>query len=77
MARISHPKPRPDERRASIVLREDDAHWLDGVLADARRGGALGVGTSAVVRLALGRLRGEATEKIVAELIQARERGAD
>jgi hypothetical protein len=61
----------------SVVVAADDAKWLDGVLADARRKGALGVGNSALIRLAFSRLRAEPSDKVVAELIRLRGRGQD
>lgn len=61
----------------SVVLLMDDAQWLDRVLADARRRGALGVGNSALIRLAFSRLRAEPVEKVVAELIRVRQARGD
>lgn len=61
----------------SVTLVAADVSWLDGVLADVRREGIPGVGTSAVVRLGLSRLQAEPVDKVVSELIQLREGGLD
>lgn len=62
----------------SVIVLMDDARWLDGVLADARRKGALGVGNSALIRLAFQRLRKEPLDQVVADLVRLRdERNSD